>query len=189
MSAKDTAFRLAALSSLRDLIDSEVKNIRGEMSTDLLAHYEETDGDRINVTMPGTRTKLATVTLDTKEAESEDTISVDARKFLAWVQENAPDEIVPTVRATYAKVITDRLVIDGEDVIDPKTGQVVEFATVVPAGPAPEPTGKFTLRFEGGTGGLGRTAFAEAWASGALTGYASVLTGDTPAAIEAGESA
>lgn len=189
MSAKETAFRLAALTALRDLIDTEVKTIRTDLGPELVAHYDETGGDRINITMPGDRTKLANVTLDVKADEPEDTISIDPKKFIVWVEQNAPDEIVPTVRGSYAKVISDRLVIDDAGVVDPYLGLVVDYATVIPAGPAPEPTGKFTLRFEGGTNGLGRTEFAAAWRDGLLTQYADVLTGRTQLALEAGESA
>lgn len=178
MSAKETAFRLAALTALKDLIDSEVQSIRkNEMGPALLFHYTETGGDRITVTLPGSKTKLATVTLDVKEDEPEDTISIDAQRFVEWVIDNAPDEVLPVVRSTYAKVVADRLVIadDGVTVFDSRTGDVADYATVVPGGPVPDPTGKFTLRFEGGTGGVGRETFAEAWRSGELTAVSDVL--------------
>lgn len=163
MSAKDIAFRLAAITTLRDLLSTEIETIRkNEMAPALLAHYNDTGGDRLHITLPGEKAKLAAVTMKIpKPAEA--TVDINPARFLAWVQQNNPGEVVPTVRASYAKVVAERLVVDGDDVIDPLSGEVVEYATAREAGPDPEPTGEFTLLFEGGTGGLGRETFKAAW--------------------------
>ena len=54
----------------------------------------------------------------------------DDAAFIAWVQQNAPGEIVPTVRDSYRKAIEAQLVqVDG-DVVLKGTGEAVDWAGV-----------------------------------------------------------
>ena len=52
---------------------------------------------------------------------------LNAHDFTAWVQANRPDEIEPTVRASYRRAFLDGLRRDGDDWIAP-TGEVIDFA-------------------------------------------------------------
>lgn len=78
-------------------------------------------------------TPFGAVTLVTKDPA----IAFDDAALLAWVQENHPTEVetITRVRPSFEKVLRDRLVIvKGEDVLDPATGELLEFATVVQPG-------------------------------------------------------
>lgn len=171
-SAKDVGLRLAALTALRDLVDAEVAILRAEMSAALLAVQEVTGADRIAVTLPGEDgpERVASVSL-VKEAEG---IDIDPARFLAWAQENAPDEIVRAVKEPFRRALLSHLVVAGDSVVDKRTGMVVEFAT---PRPAPAPSGRFMLRFEGGPDGYGRAAIAAAWREGRLSNIAAALPG------------
>jgi hypothetical protein len=159
-SPKDIALRLATLSALRDLIDSEVTSVRAEMGPALAAANEAMGQDRVAVSIhdaDGDPVKVAAVTL-TKESAS---IEIDPAGFLAWTQENAPDEVVPAVRDSFRRGVLSHLEIAGEDVVDRRTGMVVAFAKPRAASTVP----RFMLRFESG----GRELVAEAWRSGSLS--------------------
>ena len=54
----------------------------------------------------------------------------DDAAFIAWVQQNAPGEIVPTVRDSYRKAIEAQLVQVGDDVVLKGTGEAVDWADV-----------------------------------------------------------
>jgi hypothetical protein len=51
----------------------------------------------------------------------------DMRALLAWVGERYPSEVeqIPQVRAAFQAALAKRLVVDGEAVVDPATGEVV----------------------------------------------------------------
>lgn len=172
MNAKDVGLKLAALTALRDLVDAEVTIVRAEMSAALLAVQEATGADRIAVTLPGEDgpEKVASVSL-VKETEG---IDIDPARFLAWAQENAPDEVVCAVKEPFRRALLGHLIVAGDAVVDKRTGMVVEFATPRPAAP---PSGRFMLRFEGGTDGYGRAAIGAAWREGRLSDIAAALPG------------
>lgn len=162
-SPKDVGLRLAALSALRDLIDGEITNARADMSQALLDVQAATGADRIVITLPGDEGgKVGSVSLVKDGGPS---VEIDPAAFLAWCQENAEDEVVYAVREPYRRALMARLVVDGGDVIDPTTGMVCDFARPRPVA---ESSGRFTLRFEGGTNGVGRELIASAWRRGQL---------------------
>lgn len=76
-------------------------------------------------------------------------------KFLALTEKDNPDEIVRSVNPAYKKAIERHLKIQGDEVIDTRTGEVVPWAAVRPAG---QPK-SFTITFTAD----GRDAVKEAW--------------------------
>ena len=76
----------------------------------------------------------------------------DEAKFLRWVQENRPGEIVPTVRESYQKTLLETLDKQG-DLVDPETGEVVPGVEFVTG------TAYLTVNFEPG----GEEAIRQAW--------------------------
>lgn len=65
---------------------------------------------------------VATVSLPV----SHESVTVsDSAALAGWVARRYPDEVVPTVRPAFGKVLLARLAHDGETVIDPETGEVV----------------------------------------------------------------
>jgi hypothetical protein len=70
-------------------------------------------------------------------------VQFNTPKLIAWAQEHMPHEIIPehteevtfpaALRPTLLKTLDKRFQIDGDEVVDTVTGEVVEFATVIPA--------------------------------------------------------
>lgn len=70
---------------------------------------------------------IATVSLPV----SREAIAVtDPAALTEWVSRRHPEEIVPSVRPAFAKVLLARLAHDGGTVLDPSTGEVVPGAGV-----------------------------------------------------------
>lgn len=65
-----------------------------------------------------------------------DAISLDDRAFLALVEEHYPDEVVVTrsVRSSFKAAFLEDLVVVGGQVMHKTTGEVIDFARVVPGG-------------------------------------------------------
>lgn len=160
---KEIGLHLCALHALRDLVDQEIAVVRADMSTALLHVQAEMGADRVVVSLPGEDgpEKVASVSL----VKESDGIDIDPAGFLDWTKENAPDEVVCAVRDSFRRGLLTHLEVAGDDVVDRRTGSVVDFARPRPTA---GPTGKFTLRFEGGTNGAGRERIAAAWRDGQL---------------------
>lgn len=112
----------AALSALKAGIDAAIK----EAGADALTFGNENG-------VKSFLTPFGAVTIVPKDP----TIAFDEAALLAWVEANHPTEVetVKQVRPSFEKVLRDRFVIvKGETVLDPVTGEVVEFATVVAPG-------------------------------------------------------
>ena len=56
--------------------------------------------------------------------------SIDPAALLGWCREHFPDEIVVSeqVRPTFAKALEAELVVDGDDVINTRTGEIAPFS-------------------------------------------------------------
>lgn len=61
-------------------------------------------------------------------------IVFDDAALLEWCETNAPEAIRRTVPTEARRGLAAKLTIDGDDVVDPATGEVVEFASVRPGG-------------------------------------------------------
>ena len=62
------------------------------------------------------------------------TIVVDDAALLHWAREHAPHVITETISTPAKRALLAGWEIAGDDVIDPDTGEVVEFASVKPGG-------------------------------------------------------
>lgn len=88
-------------------------------------------------------------------------IVVDDAALLHWAREHAPHAITESISSAAKKALVGRWEIDGDDVVDPETGEVVEFASVKPGGES------LTVRL---------TPEAKAFAAEVLTHHADTLT-------------
>lgn len=150
----EAAARSAVLKTLLD----EVKTAYEQSRKEVRAAMVEQGAERVAASLPD-GTKVAQIVL----SQPRETIGVDDRAFLEWVRENHEDELVippVTVRSSFRDAILARLTIVGGQVVDTKTGQVVEWAHVNPAG-EPYPTTKLI------TGG--KEAILAAWNDGVIS--------------------
>ena len=108
--------RFAALKTL----EAAVKAVASEAGEVAIQHGSDTGADRW-------RTEYGTVVIATRKDAP---VIADEAGLLQWVKENAPTEIVETVRPAYAKMLMDRCAVDGDTVIDTATGEALPFAMV-----------------------------------------------------------
>lgn len=87
--------------------------------------------------------------------QPKDSIEFVDDAFLAYVEAERPDEIVKLVNPAFSTAIKRHLTVEGDAVVDTRTGEVVEWARVRPAG---QPK-NFTITFTRD----GRDAIAQAW--------------------------
>lgn len=80
---------------------------------------------------------------------------IDEAAFLAYVEAERPEQVVRSVDPTFRKAVEKNLKIDGDKVVDLKTGEQVPWATVQPAGPPRS----FSITFAE----EGRDLIKEAW--------------------------
>lgn len=117
----NAATRHAGLKALRAGLDEAIAQTQGDAVDD----FRREGTDRW-------RTPFGTVSIAMRQPQ----IRLDPAAFLAWVKRHRPTEVITTetVRTSYQDAVVKRLVIDGDDVIDPETGEVVEWASVQPGG-------------------------------------------------------
>jgi hypothetical protein len=141
----------------------EYKTARAQLEDELRAQNAADGTTKRAVKLPGGQ-HVANVSLSSPEAK----MAIDDEAMLAWVAKWFPTEVemytpAPTrrVRSAFRGLLIDRVKLDVETgrIVDVETGEVVEWARVVPAGP-----GSMTLGFEK----QGRGWIREAWQSGDL---------------------
>jgi hypothetical protein len=160
---QEDALRVAFLTALRDIIDTEVAVGREESLASLMVLQEMTGAEAIKVRLGGPQgVHVATVAL----IPAKDGISVDPSKLLAYVKANHPGEVVEAVTEPFRRALVARLKVEDDGtVVDTHTGMAADFATVRPA------DGKPSLRVTFTTGeNPGRALIAKAWRAGELTG-------------------
>lgn len=147
MSLRDRAALVALAKVVGEAIKDGDVQARSTVLTDLLSMWEETGVKSLIVRLPGTDTKVATITL----TEPKDRAVIDdPQALLAWVEANRPDEVVTTtaIRSSFEKWLLDNVTLDDECclLVDKETGESVEIPglSVREAG---KPT-TFSLRFE-----------------------------------------
>jgi hypothetical protein len=119
-------------------------------------------------------TPVATATL----TQSNPRPLIDEDAFLAFVEAERPEQVVRSVDPTYRKAVEKGLKVDGDKVVDLRTGEQVPWATVRPAGQARS----FSISFTDD----GRDLIKEAWQDDPaalldlLTGTAAVPRQQTP---------
>lgn len=100
------ARRLAAIKVFEDMVSAEKHSSRAEVMQELL----DAGITRLNIQMPD-KTVLGTIGV-TKGRET--ARIVDERAFLAWVRENAPEELIETVRDSYRRSVLKQIQGGGE---------------------------------------------------------------------------
>lgn len=156
MSLKDSSFQAVILTAVRDVVAEEVETARQDVKAELLAAFHDLGVKSVAVALPD-GTPVATVTLNQPQPKP----IVDEHSQLEWVRENHPSEVTEVVRGSFKTALDKRLKVVGDQVIDTRTGEVVPWATVRPAG---EPR-SFTLRYTAD----GREAIAQAWREGRMS--------------------
>lgn len=160
MSLKANALRAAVMKAISDALKAEVDAGRGELMAELLDLYDATGAKSLDVKVGDV--KVASIPLSIPKAG----IAVkDQAAFTAFVDSNYPQAVIvpPTskqVAAAWQEAYLKECVIDGGEVIDPNTGEVVPGLEHKEAG-RPK---TFSIRFEK----TGREAIAAAWQDGRL---------------------
>lgn len=153
----------AVLKVLLDTVKAAYEGVRGPADDRLRDLYEQDGVLSVEVRITGYPTSVAKVTLSPGEAA----VAVDQAARLAWCKLRYPEEVetetitTERVRPAFVKVLDSRLKVDDDGVVlDPETGEMIEWARRVPAGPP-----KSTMTFAPG----GRDAIAEAYRRGVLS--------------------
>lgn len=125
MNAREKARRLVTFEALMSALKARGVELRAEVTDDVLALYLDAGSDRLAV-------DEGTVSL----VKPQDTIRVrDEAALVAFVEANYPTEVTTTtvVRPAFRSALTGRMKPLGGQVYDPTTGEVVDWAEVVPA--------------------------------------------------------
>ena len=114
---REATIRLAALKVLRDKVSAAYDQARHD------AREALDPGDRKTAYLPS-GASIGTVTYTDGKTTAK---IIDEAAFLAWVQRNAPDEIVTTkvVRWSYTNAVMSRCVSDDGEAIHGETGEVI----------------------------------------------------------------
>ncbi|MDT0270619.1 hypothetical protein RM844_30535 [Streptomyces sp. DSM 44915] len=158
MKLSDLALEEAALKTLADTVTERLKDVRAAMQCEL----DDVGVGQVEARLPD-GTKVATISRTSPKPAAAVT---DAEKFLAWVRETYPPEVVSRVvtevRTAFATRLLKEMTAAGvAQVCDTETGEVhdvpgVEIRATRAASHSVRPV-------DGG-----REAIAEAWRSGAL---------------------
>lgn len=138
MEIKDRATRVAVLTALRDSIDEVIQGERYELTGELIELAEVFGVKALDIDLPN-GVKVASASIATPEGKA---VVKDERGFLNWVKENAPTEVVETVRDTYQKALLSRLVPHDDGAVDTKSGVIVTGVMFKDSAP------RLTVRFK-----------------------------------------
>lgn len=173
MSLRDKNLRMAFLKAVADAVEAELRALRNDHVADLVQEWRDEGSKSWNVRLPGTTTKVATITLSEPKPTTD---VVDEAAFVAWCKENRPDAVevqvtpfIPAQPETRREVVNPRVQAeilsglkpaDGGECVDPDTGTLVDGVKYTPAA---EPK-SFSVRYEKD----GREALALAYRRGEL---------------------
>ena len=121
MSIKEKSLQLAAVS----LIADEAKKAKDRLRAELQAEMDELGADRVKAELGDD--VVAYVTTSKPKFKWE---VINERKFLEWVKENHPSEIVESVRESFRDVVFDKFnQIDdfGQKLVVDSNGQLVDW--------------------------------------------------------------
>ena len=158
MDMQQLALEEAALKTLADVIGDRLKDVKAQMQEAL----DTTGASRVEAKLPD-GTKVATISMTSPKPTA---VVTDPDKFLAWVRENSPANIVSRlvteVRPAYTTALLAEMTAAGvAEVADKETGVVDEVPGV-----EIRATRSRTHSVRPVDGG--REAIAEAWRTGAL---------------------
>lgn len=117
MSIKELGLKLAAVS----LIADEAKRTKDRLRAELQAEMDAIGADRIKAELGDEVVAYVTTT----KPKFKWVIKSD-RKFVEWVRDNCPGELIETVRESSIDTILSKFNLDDEVVIDPN-GEVVDW--------------------------------------------------------------
>lgn len=162
MALKDAATRTAILSTLADLIDTELKTAKKELQAELKAAKQETGTQKVGVSLPDGR-DVGTASLVQPKATA---VITDQEAFLDWARTVRPGEVVrrfvTEVRPAWQALVLKELTAAGvTQWADKETGEVHDVPGVEIQGRAAYT--RLTVPDEG------TAAIAEAWREGRLT--------------------
>jgi len=131
MSLKEDAITVAALRTLRDIVDAEYEAARLRVMTGLREARDKVGLKSMRVNLPD-GTPVATVTLiEPKPA----TVVGDEAAFVTWVADHYPSEIETQVRVrpSWQQKFFSELDPSDGPVVDPRTGETVKGLETIPA--------------------------------------------------------
>ena len=117
MSIKEISLKLAAVS----LIADEAKRMKDKLRAELQAEMDAVGADRVKAEMDGETIAYATISKPKFKWEV-----LSERKFIDWVADNHPTEIVESIRESFREKILDKFNYDGDIAIDPN-GEPVDW--------------------------------------------------------------
>lgn len=163
---RETALALAVVTTIADAASERKDQLRAQ----LLHQLNEVGADAVRAELDGER--IARTSLIAPVAK----VSVaNDQEFTEWVANNYPTEVITTttVRSAFKEHFLKKLIINGEDIIDPDTGEAVPYLTARQGAPY------VSTKFESD----GRAKILEALSNRSLT---LDLTAETPALPMAG---
>lgn len=118
MSLRDLATQLAVLTVVEDAVKERKDALRAAVRDAL----DEAGADATRAELNDER--IAKISLVAPQLKA---IVGDENAFIAWVEENYPHEVITTksVRSSFKEAILKKFVINGEEVINHETGEVV----------------------------------------------------------------
>ena len=125
-SLRDIALELAAITVIADSAKDAKEKLRAEFAQAL----EAVGADAAKASLDGD--EIAKVSLIKPKRSA---VITDDAAFLRWTKENAPTEIIESVRESYRKVLLEDIEIDGNDAIHPTSGEILSFITIVDKAP------------------------------------------------------
>jgi hypothetical protein len=125
-SLRDLALELAAITVIADSAKEAKEKLRAEFADAL----EAVGADAAKANLDGDDIAKVSLIKPKKSA-----VINDDQKFLKWVKDNAPTEVVESVRDSYRKVLLEAIEISNDEAFHPQTGEVLEFITIVEKSP------------------------------------------------------
>jgi hypothetical protein len=126
MNRVERTAQIARLEALADAAKAAAGRHRAELEESARVELAE-QGTAPTWRLPG----IGTVGLSVSR---EAAVVADAGAWTSWVAGRHPDEIVQQVRPTSERALLGRLVVDGDVVVDPGTGEIVPGLSVRPGG-------------------------------------------------------
>lgn len=117
MKIKEVSLELAAVAMIADA----AKKRKDELRAQLQGYMEEIGADRVKAELDGET--IAYVTTSKPKFKWE---VISERKFVEWVKDNHPSEIVETVRDSFRELILDKFNYVDDAAIDPN-GEIVDW--------------------------------------------------------------
>ena len=117
MDIKKLSLELAAISMIADA----AKKRKDELRAQLQGEMDGIGADRVKAELDGE--VIAYVTTSKPKFKWEE---ISERKFVEWVKDNHPSEIVETVRESFREVILDKFNYVDDAAIDPN-GEIVDW--------------------------------------------------------------